>query len=360
MNILYIILILFILYILFNYNNIDNIDNFANSVNCKNKPELLDKIIKERQIDSIIVPCSYDYCQKDVLQYENVSESKLLFLLDGCDNFASKFKLWDIIRNKYGTEATKYMPQTFLLTNANDMKSFPYYYNMKKQINPNQMYVMKNYNQRQEGIKLTKDLNEIMNGLNNGWYLVQEYLYKPFTIIGHKINLRYYLLVVCHNGKTNAWIHNNGFVYYTPDLYDANNMDFKKHITTGYIDRKIYEDNPLTLLDYYNYLDNIEFGLSKLFKNNVKNLMNKVMIALGDYICKNKKLYKHTMFQLFGCDIAPSSNLDVSLMEINKGPSLVPFDKRDREVKIKVQDDIFNIVHPKKDEKLNNDFIKIY
>ena len=84
------------------------------------------------------------------------------------------------------------------------------------------------------------------------------------------------------------------------------------------------------------------------------------MDALSGHICKNKKLYHHVQFQLFGCDIAPNENLDVSLMEINKGPSMTHHDDRDALVKLKVQDDIFNIVHPKEGEKPNNNFILIY
>ena len=50
------------------------------------------------------------------------------------------------------------------------------------------MYVLKNYAQRQEGIKLTRDLDEILDGYKNGWYLAQDYLYKPYLINKRKIN----------------------------------------------------------------------------------------------------------------------------------------------------------------------------
>jgi hypothetical protein len=35
-------------------------------------------------------------------------------------------------------------------------------------------------------------------------------------------------------------------MYYTPQKYDDKDAAFDKHITTGYIDRKIYDTNPLS------------------------------------------------------------------------------------------------------------------
>ena len=63
------------------------------------------------------------------------------------------------------------------------------------------------------------------------------------------------MLVVCAGGKISAYIHSDGFLYYTPKYYDPDDMDFDKHITTGYVDRKVYELNPLTLQDFRDYLD---------------------------------------------------------------------------------------------------------
>ena len=51
-------------------------------------------------------------------------------------------------------------------------------------------------------------------------------------------------------------MHYNGFVYYTPKKYSNESLHFDHNITTGYIDRKIYEENPLTLKDFYDHLRN--------------------------------------------------------------------------------------------------------
>jgi hypothetical protein len=89
--------------------------------------------------------------------------------------------------------------------------------------------------------------------------------------------------------------------------------------------------------------------------------MSGVMEALSKKICKNKKLDNHIRFQLFGCDVAPTSKLEASLMEINKGPDLDAKDERDKAVKLKVQKDIFTIIDPIDNENINDTrFIKVF
>jgi len=360
--------LLFIIGIKDKKNNIITKEDFSDMVlTCSEYPELLLQVMKERNLKTeqnnydVYVPCSYDSCEKDILAFENQKTGRKLFSLEGCDSFASKVRLWEILNTKYGQEATKYMPKTFILINMDDVNKFPEYYNKRNIEKPDQIYVLKNFAQRQEGIKLSRDLDEIINGIGKGWFLAQQYLYDPYLISGHKINFRYYLLVVCKNGHIDAWIHNNGFLYYTPEKYDEHDMDFKKHITTGYIDRKIYEQNPLTLEDFREHLDTKDKNSRNKWNHNVEVLMNKVMTALSEHICNNKKLDNHTRFQIFGCDVAPTANLDALLMEINKGPDMGAKDERDKQVKLTVQRDMFKIVDPINiDEYNSTSFIKIF
>jgi hypothetical protein len=221
-----------------------------------------------------------------------------------------------------------------------------------------QKHLLLNYAQQQKGLRIVNKYEDIMDGYKNGFYLVQDYLYNPYLINKRKINFRYYTLIVCRNDTIEGYIHENGFVYYTPEDYDPDSTDFNKHITTGYIDRIIYEKNPLTIHDFRAYLNKINHNFSKIFDMNVENLMTKILIALSNKICQNKKLIKNTRFQLFGCDLAPRSDLSCTLMEINKGPDLNCKDDRDCNVKRKVQDDIFSIVEENKLDA--TDFIKIY
>ena len=342
-------------------------EDFTNfSSPCGNYPELLLKVMKERKMSDskkydLYVPCSYNDCEKDILAFESDKTGKKLFLIDGCDVIGSKLALWELLKDFYGNKATDYMPKTFLLENKEDLKNFPAHFKANKAKRCDQMYVLKNYEQRQEGIKLTRDLDEIINGLSKGWYLVQDYVYNPYIIDNRKINFRYYMLVTCYQGKISGYIHKDGFLYYTPEYYDSHDISFKKHITTGYIDRKVYEVNPLTLQDFRDYLESKNNGSSKIWDKSVEKLMSGVMQAISKKICKNKKLDNHFKFQLFGCDVAPDNQLGCKLMEINKGPDLDAKDERDKQVKLRVQHDMFKIIDPiDEEESKNTRFVKIF
>ena len=203
---------------------------------------------------------------------------------------------------------------------------------------------------------------KILTGHKNGWYLAQDYIYNPLIIAKRKVNLRYYLLVICNGDIIEGYLHQDGFVYYTKDEYDENDMAFDKHITSGYVDRKIYDSNPLTLANFRQYLKSIDPENVKKWNRNAKNLMNRTVLALSNRVCKNKKISAYFKFQLFGCDLAPSEDLGALLMEINKGPDMGSKDTRDRAIKLKVQEDIFKLVRFKNKESSENDtrFVKIF
>ena len=49
---------------------------------------------------------------------------------------------------------------------------------------------MKKNVQRQEGIRITKDFDQLLNGIKDEYIIVQELLQNPFLVNGRKINLR--------------------------------------------------------------------------------------------------------------------------------------------------------------------------
>ena len=63
------------------------------------------------------------------------------------------------------------------------------------------------------------------------------------------------------------------------------------------------------------------------------------MQAINKSLCNLNN--NNLTFKLFGVDIAPNKNLNVHLIEINKGPDMSPKDNRDGSVKFKVLEDIF-------------------
>jgi len=260
----------------------------------------------------IYLPSGYTNVEKEYekLPYDN---KKYIHAIKGCDKIASKNYLWKILENYYGrTQACKYMPNSYLLNSIKDKLKL-----LKDVQNTNKILVLKKNLQRQQGLKFCNSKELSLKKLNeyaeDHYVIAQEYLNNPFIINGRKINMRFYLLIVIDQGVKKVFLYNNGFIYYTNKKYEYS-TDPSKVVTTGYIDRKVYEENPLTHSDFQKFLKNKGINYNLLF-DNVRNLMIKVLKPIFKVIeAPNGKVN----YQVFGIDIQPDKNLDVKLLEINK------------------------------------------
>jgi hypothetical protein len=320
----------------------------------------------------LIVPCSYETTEKEIRDLETngiknnqYGDAVRIYMLNNTDYMVSKLALWKYLKEKYGpTIASNMLPYTWDLTDSNEVEIF------KKQFNPNKIYITKNNYQRQEGIEIHTKLESILNSRNK-YLLVQELLQDPYLISGRKINLRVYVLVIKDTiSNIKIQIYKDGFMYYTPELFEPGNPDFKKNITTGYIDRQIYIENPLTHADFRKWLDNTSRTLTpfeKYFKSEYPN------IKISDFVFSQiyqqlsfvLKTYETIIgsktlgvgFQLYGVDVAINQDLKPMVMEINKGPDLTAKDQRDRELKINLGRDILKSVGLLSNS--NNNFITV-
>lgn len=320
----------------------------------------------------LIVPCSYETTEKELndLNKNKIKSNKYgdavrIFMLNNTDHMVSKLALWKYLKQKYGNEiASSMLPYTWDLTDSNDIELF------KTQYDKNKIYITKNNNQRQEGLQIHTSLDSILNSKNK-YLLVQELLQDPYLVSGRKINLRVYVLVIKDNySNIKLNVYRDGFMYYTSELFERNNPSFKTNITTGYIDRQVYIDNPLTHIDFRKWLDNPNRIKTTIEKYILKTHPN---IKISDYIFSQIyeqlgfifKTYENIIgtrtdgvcFQLYGVDVAINDNLNPIVMEINKGPDLSSKDGRDKDLKINLCTDILKSVGliP----NINNNFITI-
>lgn len=341
-----------------------SIENFANyKSECSYLPRAVQEALDKRKMKKVddktwdyYVPCGYTYCENNVRAFKNEETGKKIFMIDGCDWIASKVAIWKLIKQEFGNKAHTVMPETFILTESKDMERFKKFYELRKSENSKSKFILKNFQQRQEGLKLADNMKDIKDSVKDGFKLVQDYLENPFLINKRKVNLRYYLLITCLEGKIKGYLYNEGFVYYTPEFFEKYSMDFKKNITTGYIDRKVYDENPLTLGDFRKFIGKQK---AKIWDAEVIKKMSMVMKALSKEICSSKKLSKHLRFQIFGADLAPDENMDGTLIEINKGPDIGFKDEKDGAVKKKMVEDAFTIIEPV-DGITSHNFIKIF
>jgi len=302
---------------------------------------------------TIYFPCTYNKITDEINAVKPKKSDQRIFIVNNADELTSKSSIWQNLVQKYGREnAMKIMPTTYVLYDLNDVKL------LKKEYDQNKIYILKKNIQRQLGLKITKNLDDMLKASDDDFVVAQELLQDPYTIDGRKINMRFYLLLVCKNNEVSAYVHKEGFMYYTKEKFVKNSIEEDPNITTGYIDRKVYEINPLTLGDFEKYLDSYNrdhtyverdyleqnVQLSSLVFNRIYDLLRKVVLSVSHTVCVDSHLKHNITFQLFGADIALNDKLEPQIMEVNKGPDLGAKDTRDSDIKHGVVTDVFKVL----------------
>jgi len=362
-NLYFIVIVILIISIMYTFNNVQK-EAFINYKKC-NYTKLNNAVKyvlqKSKSVNNDIdwqlyLPCSYTRIEKE-LSLLDLKSNQSAFGISGSDSIASKNYLWILLNRFYGPRHVKKLyPKSYIPRDKDHINKFIAEYDKSKS------YILKKNLQQQKGIELSNDYNKILQELEgNNIDILQELLEDPLLVNGRKINMRVYFLVICQENEKKGYIHKDGFIYYTQDTYDKNILDFNHHITTGYVDREIYEENPLTHADLYEFLEENNVD-SLTLKKNVYKLMRRVFHAVKINLCNKQNIKKGKTFQLFGCDVAPDKDLNCILIEINKGPDMGFKDSRDGYLKKDVIGSIFNVLNiddDLKDIQLKNHFIEL-
>jgi len=311
---------------------------------------------------NLYLPCSYDNPEKELAEMP-VTVGAKYFIIDNVDTIVAKDCLWKNLVKHYGlARASIISPRSYILQDASDMGRFANEYDKNK------IYIMKKNIQRQEGLKITKNKDDIISGNNKGYVIAQELLQNPYLIDGRKTNMRFYVLMICQNKNVAVYVHGNGFMYYTKGQFKKGALDTDTNITTGYIDRNVYVKNPLTHQDLREFLDtddgsickmggkrlycdvekNIRgqgLSISKVYFDRIYRLLHDIFISFVGNVGTLEKFSGNMMFQLFGVDIAVDDQLNPMVMEINKGPDMNAKDERDAGVKYMVVKNMLDIVN---------------
>ena len=304
----------------------------------------------------IYIPCGYNHIETELAQMLYYNPRQRIFGISGCDLIVSKNNLWHLLESCIGRrEAGKIMPDTYILDNSEHMRLF------KSVYKPNTVYILKKNIQRKLGLKLTTDYREIIMAKQDNYMVVQKYINDSFTIKNRKLNLRMYLLITCHKGVVKSYISKLGKCIYTNKdvTYNINDLDAEKHLTSLNLNNDIYNTHPLTLTDFKHYLESIGHNSAIVF-NNIYKILTTCMKCVSPQLCKLPNLTNNITFQLFGIDIIFDRYLNPYILEMNKGPDMIPKNQGDREIKAKVEIDVFDIIGYKHRQSYSgNDFIRL-
>jgi len=357
MKILLIFIIITIyIYLALNKTNSNNLYYFRESFCGIINKELFKKynILKTNNLNNtnLYIPSSYTYCENE---FKNIYTNNFyIYIIHGCDYLSSKNMLYNILYNNLNKKLlNKIVPETWIVNKKEHIDLF------KRNFNKQNIYILKKNIQQKKGIYLSNNFEDILKNMNN-YNIIQKYINNTFLINKRRITLRIYLLIVYEKNNLNFYIHKTGKCLYTTKNYNKFtkkkilDSDYSSFITSSpnNLDLDIYNKNPHTLKELKEYLTKNNYNYDLLYKNIIKNI--KIIKTCYYNILYNKnKICNNTCFQLFGMDYIFNNNLDTFLLEINKGPNMVPVSKKDFKLKYNIIEDVFDKVKFIKKNKQN-------
>jgi hypothetical protein len=308
---------------------------------------------------NLYIPCGYNEVEKELRQItlsSPIHTPLFIFGIPYCDLFVSKNNLWKILCHTWGIKnSSQIQPQSWYPKDI-----FEYKENLKN----GDYFILKKNIQRKQGLYLT---NQIQNELHHihQFVLIQKYIRNTYLIHSYKCNLRIYLIIIMNGkGYKGFYLSKYGKCIYTNKPYnDKDSLDFDTNITSYHYDVEIYKKNPRTFEELNEYIKKDGKNDKKLWKD-IYYLFYQLSYALSKHIkpISNLPQTKDVFyFQLFGCDVILDEYLKPYLLELNKGPDMIPKDDIDFQMKYELQKSIFEKLHLiQKSEKESEKWKTIY
>ena len=351
MKILYIVILLFIICIIYQLYDHYKQTCFRKYYCIGNIPDNQAKIYKLFDYISsnipdecdLFIPSQFDDADSEIKKF--MKSIKIINGILNMDYICSKANLYLFLSSVYPNEVLDTLiPKTHLskdIKNAIDL-------NCEHQA---KVFILKKDIQQQKGLYISNNTREIV-GLSEDPDIVvmQEFLTNPFIIsdvtngevVHRKINLRIYILVTVNKGILRVFVYTDGFVYYTPEGFEYMSLNSKRMITSGYIDRGVYERNPLTLKDLERNVNKRNYNYSAFWEALKRKL---VLIFVPFAIAWKAQNAENLHYQIFGADVEPNANFeDMKFLEFNKGPDLSSKSTRDIDLKDSMLRDSLKIV----------------
>lgn len=267
------------------------------------------------------------YLQSDyVIMYDTVRSlgCPFVYSIRSIDLLAHKGAMYAHLESTLSRDTlARHVPVTWVLTNDRDRAK------LVRSFDPSKLYIIKKNVQRQKGCQITRDLDEIVRAHKQNYVVCQEILTDNFMVNTRKINIRVYVVIVVHK-DVRVYMYTDGFLYYGTPNYSADSRDRSAHVTTGYVDRSVYAENPLTLHDLYAYLG---APRSATLRKNIQLTVKTVARGFHDAIHEMDTEADCTNFVITGWDLSVDGDLKCKVMEINKGPDLGFKEERDENLK---------------------------
>ena len=152
------------------------------------------------------------------------------------------------------------------------------------------------------------------------------------------------------NNKQNWYVSELGKCIYTNKNYNNNNsISFEENVTSFNLNNNIYDKNPMTLQELNKYIGQYNYKILNQRINQIIYFLKKSYHNKLNYDINNN----NNCFQLFGIDFIFTKDFVPYLLEINKGPQMLYINSKEKQLKQRLIEDIFDKVGIVKSYKLN-------
>ena len=308
---------------------------------CSDRPNntLLSGIFEKHKINlqqegfDLYMPCGYNNVEKEMA--ENIFYGKYIFGLKGCDKIVSKNSIWSILEMTYGrTFASQIMPETFVLQNGRQLEM------AFDSIEKNNMLICKKNLQRKMGLKFAGKKEELEECVKDDFKIAQRFMKNTLTIKGRKMNIRIYYVIKKEGNMLSFYLYDNGKILYT-NKETGGEISFDTHITSYQMDSNIYKNDGLP-----HSINDLRRFLGKDRSKKIWGKIEEKMVLLSRAIASvfyDEIHYNKVCFQLFGVDVVVVDNGEPFILEINKGPDMIPKCDQDEELKKMVYEDTMRV-----------------
>ena len=291
------------------------------------------KISLQKEGFDLYMPCGYNNVEKEMA--ENIFYGKYIFGLKGCDSIVSKNSIWNILEMTYGRPfASRIMPETFILKNGQQLED------AFAQIENGTKLICKKNLQRKLGLKFAGTKAELEECVREEFKIAQRFMKNTLTIKGRKMNIRIYYVIKKEGDKLTFYLHRNGKILYT-NKKTGGEISFDTHITSYQMDANIYKNDGLP-----HSIDDLRKFLGSKKSSEIWGKIEDKMIFLSQAIASvfyDEMHYDKVCFQLFGVDVIVEENGEPFILEINKGPDMIPKCDQDEGLKRVVYEDTMRI-----------------
>jgi hypothetical protein len=154
------------------------------------------------------------------------------------------------------------------------------------------------------------------------------------------MNIRIYYVIKKEGDKMTFYLHRNGKILYT-NKKTGGEISFDTHITSYQMDSNIYKNDgmPHSIDDLRQFLGkNRSNAIWEKIEEKMAFLSRAIAHVFYDEMHSNK-----VCFQLFGVDVIVQENGEPLILEINKGPDMIPKCDQDEVLKRIVYEDTMRI-----------------